>query len=65
MSKSAFETWFRAQYGKPPRNWFAARNRLDVARFELERAENFYQRVREYEDRRDAALQAWQASDGR
>ena len=63
MSKSAFETWFIAQYGKPPRGWFSARARLEQARNAMERAETFYDRVADYETRRDAALTAWQASE--
>jgi hypothetical protein len=61
VSASAFEAWFRAQYGRPPSGWGRAAYLLDVARAQFNKAQEFYDRVRSYEDRRDAAIKAWQA----
>ena len=64
MSKSAFETWFRAQYGKPP----SPRKSMHVLREACEAADRAHwhatlmlRQREDYEARRDAALTAWQA----
>lgn len=62
--KSAFVTWFEAQFGKNPYHAPAVLLReIEQTERHLRELRFSYERSRDHETRRDAALKAWCARD--